>query len=186
MSDEFGDFGIPESLRSLSGAVEGMVSQHATTSEIWSGLKDIAAEQGLSTEGWTIFNVGALRSSAAAVRDAGLSLADSLSTYQATGLDQVITADQIATPWYANVPAVGTAADEYNIRVMYNVENPEWLAGVEGAPETVARWTTISHTQAPQTVGELQDMIAEQQANDLDKYSWHVVSVGTVQILASA
>lgn len=154
----FGDLGIPSTLRQLTGVFEAAASQSMTTSELWGALREAADVQGLSTEGWDIFSVNTMRSSAVGIRRASESLEDIEALADRSGLNQSLSYAQIATPWYGRDLAEQNAAPNYIIRQELMIENPEYLAGVPGAPETYPQWSQITVGELPQTTDDLANL----------------------------
>jgi len=176
-------FEVPGILRLLGGAIEGAVEERATTSELWQTMREAAEARGIELKGVGIQDVNRLRSAMAAVRNAGNLLSQALETYQTTQQDQAITGQMIGRSWWGHDITQQLAAPEYRLQVEWKVVNPEYLAGVEGAPETISQWTGVIKSTQPLTTSELQSWIDEARSMQASKYHGEVKEMGRIRLI---
>jgi hypothetical protein len=176
-------FEVPRILRFLSGTLERDVEAKADTQTIWANLHKAAEARGLELKGVGIQDVNQVRSALAHVREAGRLLAKALDTAQTTGLDQAISGEMIGRSWWGNDITTQLTAPTYRLEVEWIVKNPDYGAGIEGAPEFVSKWTGVTSSTRPSTTSEIQEWIDETAQIQADKYHGEVVRMGRIRLV---
>ena len=176
-------FEVPTVLRLLAGTIEKDVEVAADTKTIWDDMHRQAEARGIELKGVGIQDVNRIRSAMATVRNAGNLLSKALETYQTTQQDQAITGQMIGRAWYGNDITTQLTAPQYRLEVEWICENPDYAAGLEGAPETVSKWTGVTKSTQPLTTSELQSWIDEARSLQASKYHGEVLEMGRIRLI---
>jgi hypothetical protein len=178
-------YALPAVLRALAGAVEGAVAGRATTAELWQAMRVAAIEQGRELTGVTIQDVNRLRSTIAGLRNASESLRAALEVSERTGLEQSVSGEMLGRAWWGRDITQQLLAPQYRTRVELLVENPDYVAGIPGVPETLSKWVTLRTGAPPTTTAELRAWVSEAVGSATEKYDYRVAGTGAVQVLTT-
>lgn len=132
------------------------MSARATTSELYDAIRQGFSDLGIQPGPIDIQDINYLRSNAAAIRNSGEIAGEALTTYRDTGLDQAVTGDMVAQPWWGRGLLTQEAGPLYQIRAQVEYENPLWRAGVPDQPETLTEWVTLKPAVLPQSMTQLE------------------------------
>lgn len=122
------------------GAIEAASSSHMTTADLWTAIRQAAADAGLESPGVNAADVSTIRGYAGRMTRASEALAKA-----EPGLG--LTADLIATPPWARPLAEQNAVTKYQVTYSVNYVTPEGESG--------SRFLTSVYDQLPGTVGDL-------------------------------
>lgn len=167
--------GIPNWLKNQWGIISGAVSARFTTSQVIDSLREYAAA---NPGGWGprgVIYVSELRSIAVGIRTASERITK-------LGFTGPIDASLIAEAPWARSAVQRALSPGYFIRALVSYTNPEFLAGVPGAPETLQKW--VSHTTSL-LPGELQTLTGQvaSQASDSGSPPTPILGVHQMEIL---
>ena len=176
-----------------------------TTAEVWDSAREAAAEKyatqrgldesalksaGLwddvraeASAGWSIQDMNSLRQFAAQVRESSMDLWTSLQVYQDTGLDQAITGTMKAEALWGRELAEQWESPSTSIRVLTQIANPDYAAGIPGAPQFDFQWRTIKKAYLPGSVAGLDGMINTATAAWGHDYEEDIVGYVDIQVI---
>lgn len=137
MTDEPGRFANP---MAWWGEIQGRVTQHATTAEVWSAIRDFGQEHNLSYPPGMFQAVNEMRGLAAGLRNASDALGKAAP-------DAPLVADYIATLPYARQATARDLVAQYHVRVEYTA--------LRGGQEERSYITLPYSGGLPDTVGAL-------------------------------
>lgn len=143
--------GIPNWLKNQWGVISGGVSSRLTTAQLIDSLRSYAAA---NPGGWGprgVIYVQQLRSQAVRIRLSSERIAKQ-------GMTGPIRAEHIAEAPWARSLVQRQLTPQYAIRALVSYTNPEFIAGVAGAPETLQQWVTHYTGQLP---GDLQTLAGQ-------------------------
>lgn len=160
--------GIP--IRSLQywGTVSGTVNQRGSTADVWQGIKDAAAANGLDAPGLSLGDFNRLRSAAVGVRNANeafnrLAPADSLQ------------APQIAMAPWARSLAEQDALGKFQVRFLHTSTDAE-------GNESSAYKFTVFTGALPATKGDLLNVVDQAGQAMADEYETEFVGTSDITI----
>lgn len=144
--------GIPNWLKNQWGVLSGAVAERKSTAELINSLRPYAAA---APGGWGprgVIYVSQLRSMATSIRNA----ADAVTKQ---GIAGAITQEHISEAPWARSPAQQQLAPKFHVRSQVTYTNPEYLAGVEGAPPELTDWISHFTSRLPDTFEQLAERI---------------------------
>lgn len=151
------------------GTIQQAVSERASTADLWSAVRNVAAAEGVSFIGVTATDMSALRGIAAGQRNARETLA-------AARPDQAIEPTMIASDLSARGQAEQNLAPSWLVRFEHDIT-------VNGQLQTVWRTSTIDGF-LPATKSDLLASVTQDAVGMADDYGVTHIGVGQMQISA--
>ncbi len=150
------------------GRIQGGVSERATTAEIWDAIRSLAQQEGLSLPSDMFLQVNAMRSQAAALRNASERLGRASASTP-------ITSDLLAPLPYGRPAVEQSLAAKYHVRVNYTARQ---------GSEIAQSYVTLDYSggQLPATVGELFADAQVATAGLVDTYGGELIDLDAIQI----
>lgn len=167
--------GIPPWLKGAWGVVSGSVNQRMSTREVIDSLRPYAEA---NPGGWGprgVIYVAQLRSMAASIRESARQVSDS-------GFSGRITSEHISEAPWARSAVQRELSPKYSIRALVSFTNPDFLAGIEGAPETLEKWINQYTARLPADLETLTSQVATR-AEDDGSPPTPVLGISSIEIL---
>lgn len=160
---------VQQAISRYWGVVMSAATQHLTTANLWSAIRDAAAQAGLPSPGVSASAISVIRGQAGKIVRATEQLAAAQPELQLT------SAMISQAPW-------SRPLSEQNTVPMYQVRFEQVIATPEGQ-QTIWR-TSMVQGELPATVGGVQDMVAQDASNMAAEYEVDMVGIGQISILA--